>query len=36
MIKMLGAIFKKLYKEIKIGFINSKLDSEENIREWQR
>jgi len=36
MMKTLAAMFKNLYKEIKIEFIRAKLDSEENTREWQR
>ena len=30
------AMFKNLCKEIKTEFIEAKLDSEENAKEWQR
>jgi len=34
--KTAEAMFKKLYKEIEIEFIDSKLDFEEKTGEWQR
>ena len=36
MMKTAVAMFKNLCKEIEAEFVGTKLDSEENIREWQR